>query len=538
MMKKNKKYVLITFLLSFLFIIHPSLAVGDSPLPQIAAGNYHTVAIKSDNSLWAWGINSNGQLGDGSGISRFSPVQIATGVPWVSVAAGSDHTIALKSDGTLWTWGNNNYGQLGDGTTVNKFAPVQVGTDTTWIAVAAGNNHSFAIKANGTLWAWGDNYTGQLGDGTTTERHSPVQIGTDTTWASVAAGNGHTVALKSNIESGSTWVSVAAGNSHSFAIKTNGTLWAWGHNMNGQLGDGTTSYRFTPVQIGTDTWSSVSAGSYHTVALKSDGTLWAWGYNGYGQLGDSTTTDKNYPVQIGTDSDWSSAVAGSYHTVALKSDGTLWSWGYNGYGQLGDGSTNDSHYPVYIGDFGLDTGTCHISFSDVPPGHWAEIYISEIACEGIATGYGDGTYRPTNQVNRAQMAIFIIRALYGDDFSYGSTPYFPDVPDTHWAFKYIQRMYEEGIAAGYGDGTYGPLIQVNRAQMAIFIIRALYGDDFSYGSTPYFPDVPDTHWAFKYIQRMNEEGIAAGYGDGTYQPLNVVNRAQMAIFIARGFLDM
>jgi hypothetical protein len=191
---------------------------------------------------------------------------------------------------------------------------------------------------------------------------------------------------------------------------------------------------------------------------------------------------------------------------------------------LGDGSTNDRHYPVYIGDLGSDPGTCHISFSDVPPGHWAEDYISKIACAGIATGYGDGTYRPSIQVNRAQMAIFIIRALYGDDFNYGSTPHFPDVPDNHWAFRYIQRMYEEGIATGYGNGTYRPSKVVNRAQMAIFIIRAFYGDDF--------------HWAFKYIQRMNEEGIATGYGDGTYRPSNVVNRAQMAVFIARAFLNM
>jgi hypothetical protein len=181
-------------------------------------------------------------------------------------------------------------------------------------------------------------------------------------------------------------------------------------------------------------------------------------------------------------------------------------------------------------------GSTQEEFSDVPESHWADDYINTLYYNGVATGYGDGTYRPLTQVNRAQMAIFIIRALYGDNFSYGSTPYFPDVPDTHWAFKYIQRMYEEGIATGYGDGTYGPSIQVNRAQMAIFIIRALYGDDFSYGSTPYFPDVPDTHWAFKYIQKMNEEGIATGYGDGTYRPSNVVNRAQMAIFITRGFL--
>jgi hypothetical protein len=179
-----------------------------------------------------------------------------------------------------------------------------------------------------------------------------------------------------------------------------------------------------------------------------------------------------------------------------------------------------------------------IIFNYVPRDHWAYDYIYAIACAGITTGYGDGTYRPTNQVNRAQMAIFIIRAFYGDDFSYGSAPYFPDVLDTHWAFKYIQRMYEEGIATGYGDGTYKPLRSVNRAQMAILIIRALHGEDFEYSATPHFPDVPADHWAFKYIQKMYEYGISTGYSDGTYKPSRIVNRAQMAVFIARGFLGM
>jgi predicted DNA-binding antitoxin AbrB/MazE fold protein len=180
----------------------------------------------------------------------------------------------------------------------------------------------------------------------------------------------------------------------------------------------------------------------------------------------------------------------------------------------------------------------YISFTDVLPGFWAHEYISAIACAGISTGYDDGTYKPLREVNRAQMAIFIIRALYSDDFIYSSTPYFPDVPSGHWAFKYIQKMYEEGISTGYDDGTYKPLREVNRAQMAIFIIRALYRDDFSYSSIPYFPDVPSGHWAFKYIQKMYEEGIATGYDDGTYKPLREVNRAQMAIIIARGFLGM
>jgi hypothetical protein len=188
----------------------------------------------------------------------------------------------------------------------------------------------------------------------------------------------------------------------------------------------------------------------------------------------------------------------------------------------------------YIWVFGQDAGNtydlwwddlCLMSFSDVPYEHWAWSYIRAIACAGISTGYDDGTYKPLREVNRAQMAIFIIRALYGDDFIYSSIPYFPDVPSGHWAFKYIQKMYEEGISTGYDDGTYKSLREVNRAQMAVFIIRALYGDDFSYSSTPYFPDVPSGHWAFKYIQKMYEAGIATGFSDGTYKPLRTINRA-------------
>jgi PKD repeat protein len=180
------------------------------------------------------------------------------------------------------------------------------------------------------------------------------------------------------------------------------------------------------------------------------------------------------------------------------------------------------------------TFECTISFTDLPV--WAEEYILAVACEGIMDGYDDGTFQPYDKVTRADMAEFIIRGVYGDDFIYSSTPYFPDVPETHPAFKYIQKMYEEGIATGYDDGTYKPSRKVNRAQMSIFIIRALYGDDFSYSSTPYFPDVPETHPVFKYTQKMYEEGIATGYDDGSYKPLKKVNRAQMAVFLARAFL--
>jgi len=183
-------------------------------------------------------------------------------------------------------------------------------------------------------------------------------------------------------------------------------------------------------------------------------------------------------------------------------------------------------------------GPCTVTFNDVPAGFWAEIYIKGIYCAGITTGYADGTYRPSQNVTRAQMAAFIIRAKFGEIFPYSSTPHFIDVPIDHWAFKYIQKMYEEGITTGYPDGTYRPSLNVSRAQMATFIIRALFGDFFNYTLTAYFSDVADTHWAFKYVQKMYDEGITTGYADGTYRPSQDISRAQMATFIAKAFLGM
>jgi len=179
-----------------------------------------------------------------------------------------------------------------------------------------------------------------------------------------------------------------------------------------------------------------------------------------------------------------------------------------------------------------------ISFIDVLPEFWAYDYIMAIDDADITSGYPDGTYRPTENVSRAQMAAFIIRAEFGEDFSYSPTPHFSDISDTHWAFKYIQKMYDEGITTGYPDGTYRPSENVTRAQMATFIIRALFGDDFDYELSPHFSDIPDTHWAFKYIQKMYDEGITTGYEDGTYRPAQNVSRAQMATFIARALLGM
>jgi len=277
-------------------------STGATNWSAISTGN-HTVALKSDGTIWSWGQNAKGQLGDGTQTHRNTPTQVSTGATnWSVISVGKDHSLSLKSDGTLWAWGYNEYGQLGDGTITNRLTPTQESTGATnWSAIAAGYSHTVALKSDGTLWAWGGNYYDQLGNGTGWAKVSePTQESTGATdWTAIAAGANYTVALKAD-----------------------GTLWAWGDNQYGKLGDGTTTNRTTPTQESTvaTNWTSIAAANGHTVALKSDGTLWAWGGNNwYGQLGDGTQTDSHTPTQESTGAtDWTAIAAGYYHTMALK----------------------------------------------------------------------------------------------------------------------------------------------------------------------------------------------------------------------------
>ena len=301
----------------------------DDGIKAVAAGGYHTVALKNDGTLWSWGYNNCGQLGLSGGSNRNSPVQIGSGTDWSVVAAGYYYTVAIKNNGTLWSWGHNNYGQLGNGTVTDHLTPVQIGSDTDWSVVAAGGDHTVALENNGTLWAWGCNSNGRLGDGTIAHRDSPVKIGSDTDWSAVFAGGGHTIALKAD-----------------------GSLWAWGRNDYGQLGLGDSGSpatdRNSPVQIPGGNWASVSGGNYHTIASKRDGTLWAWGRNDYGQLGLGNKIDQNTPERLGQAADLVSVSGGNEHSTALRRSGILWTWGLNSAGQLGDGTNTNRDKPGLV----------------------------------------------------------------------------------------------------------------------------------------------------------------------------------------------
>ncbi|WP_300564979.1 T9SS type A sorting domain-containing protein [Flavobacterium sp.] len=349
-----------------------------------SSGSTHSLAVLSNGTLWAWGSNASGQLGDGTTTNVALPIQIGTETDWRYVFSGFSSSFAIKTNGTLWVWGSNTNGRLGTGNTTNLSVPTQVGTDTNWLYIDS-KSHTVGVKTDGTLWTWGYNSLGQLGDGTNTNQYAPILIGSG--WSSVTVGANSTNGIKSNgtlwawgqnnygqygnnttaesripiqIGTATDWSKIASGNNpHILATKTNGTLWAWGRNSGGQMGNGTNIDSKIPVQIGSNTnWSVIAAGQSHSIGIQTNGTLWGWGVNGFGSVGDNTTTSRNAPVQIGIETDWSFSSFTGSTSFALKTDGRLLAWGSNSYGEIGDGTTgsaNNRLKPVTI--------TCPIALS-------------------------------------------------------------------------------------------------------------------------------------------------------------------------------
>jgi alpha-tubulin suppressor-like RCC1 family protein len=349
----------------------------------VSAGYRHTMALKSDGTLWAWGNNDSGQLGLGNTTAKDSPTQVEPGSTWKVVSAGWDYTLAIKTDGSLWAWGVNNYGQLGLGAADGNVhaTPTQVAPGTTWKAVSCGMYDTLAIQSNGSLWAWGWNESSNLGLGNQNEVNTPTQVGGLTTWTSVSSGDGYTLAIQSNgslwgcgdnmvgelglgnsdgvdimtaVNPASTWAAAATcgSDSYSLVIKSDGSLWGCGRNDSYELGigsDASNPNTLTAVDPGS-TWKSVSCGDDCTLAVKTDGSLWAWGFTTSGNLGlGHTGQTVTSPTRVGTGHTWTSVSAGYEQTVALKSDGSLWAWGDNFYGDLGLGNWLDKDVPTEVG---------------------------------------------------------------------------------------------------------------------------------------------------------------------------------------------
>jgi hypothetical protein len=403
------------------------------------AGFYYSVAVKSDGTVWAWGDNAYGQLGDGTTIDRSSPVQFAAPGGIVAAAAGSYHSIVLKNDGTILTVGYNDYGQLGDGSKTSRLAPVEIDD---------------LFPTNGVMPAnW-----------------------VSSSWQAV---NGTTFAGPSAIAG----VSVDPAGTHDLSFT-------------GSFRDG--FVKFTVGELGADPY--LHGGTYWSFYV--DDVLRASGY-----------------VEGG----WRGGVFVPAGTHKL-------SWRY----VIDTTGTMNTNLPF------IDSVELPTAFSDVPSNSWAFDYVNALKDAGITTGCGTpGNYCPSTNVTREQMAAFIIRAKEGEPSACTSAP-FADVPTSNAFCKYVKRMLDLNITTGCGGGNYCPSQNVDRQQMAAFIIRAVEGNPVAgyCGSTSPFGDVPANSGFCGHIKRMLELNITTGCGNGNYCPTQTVTRDQMAAFLARAFLGM
>lgn len=383
--------------------------------------------IRSNGTLWSWGVNTNYQLGDGTGVDQSFPVQVGTLTTWSKLSGYEAGMSAIKTDGSLWGWGFNDYGQIGNGNVSQATSPDRVGTLTNWGSIYTTKRNTFSIKTDGTLWGWGANATGQIGNGTTTSYSSPVQVGTLTDWARLNRGSPNYFGT-------------------TFAIKNSGALWAWGGNALGIFGNGTTVSTSSPIQIGTLTnWSRIGTDGKSVLAVKTDGTLWSWGENGLGQLGNGTTTGPtSSPVQVGTLTNWADVGVGARsQVVAIKTDGTLWGWGSE-YSTF-DASTVNRSSPVQLG-----TSSDWAEFCMGTDTQWArktsgEIYAWGMNVSSVATGVVYTNITALSKSNNITWSSF-----ESNNNSNGNGVVGKKTDGTLWAWG------TNGSSGQYGNGTTTP----------------------------------------------------------------------------------
>jgi len=468
----------------------------------------------------AWGYNFSGQCDVPADLPRV-----------IAIAAGGHHSLALTEAGEVIAWGNNRQGQCD--------VPADLPRVT---AIAAGYGHSLALTDTGEVIAWNYNYYGQC--------NVPAEA-------------------KSGV------IAIAAGALHSLALTEAGEVIAWGYSVWGQCD--------VPLEAKSSV-TAIAGGGEHSLALTDTGEVTAWGNNRHGQC------DVPAEAQSGV----LAITGGEYHSLALllpppvtefsgsPTSGTVpltveftdlsagevasWEWDF------GDGSTSTQQNPSHLYETprryavsltagnasGSDTETkaryIVVNFVDVATDNWAYGEIMGCADADIVTGYPDGSYQPDGPVNRAEMAVYISRALAGgDEYVPDPTtdPGFTDVDETHWTYQYIAYAVEQNIVQGYPDGDYRPAAIVARDQMAVYVARALVAPAGEAALAAYvpadprnFPDVLDTgygedgteaHWAYRYVEYCIENGVVQGYEDGLYRPDRDVTRDQMAVYVARAF---
>lgn len=336
----------------------------------------HSIGFDVTAQVHSTGLNVYGHLGNGSTLDATTPSPIAL-ESIIAMAPGGTHTLALTANGMVWAWGNDTYGQVGDGPStfpdINKLSPVHVAGITGAVkALAAGQAHSLALLQDGSIMAWGVNGNGQLGIGNNTQQASPVAVPGVSNAIAIAAGLRTSLALTSDgtvlrwgvhghgfssanlptpVENLTGVVAIAGGHLHFLALRDDGSLWAWGFNDSGQLGNGTTQFSSTPVQVllmNSSPIRAIAAGGHHSLALLDDGSVYAWGSNSRGQLGIGSTTNALEPTLVTELSDIIKISAGGSHSLALQAGGSVYAWGANTYGQLGDGTNEDRTTPANV----------------------------------------------------------------------------------------------------------------------------------------------------------------------------------------------
>lgn len=590
----KKRFLAFVLTLGLCLGLTPSAgAMGDTGYPGwgevVSCGDEYTAAIKADGTLWMWGSNAKGQLGNGGKGNATGrvfkedpcqtvPIKVMDNV--AAVSCGDEHVAALKTDGTLWMWGSNAEGQLGNGGGGNAVDSIDNPCQTVPLkvmdnvaAVSCGDHHTAAVKTDGTLWMWGANSAGQLGnggDGNATNvlgqprQTTPIKVMDNVT--AVSCGSTHTAILKTD---GTLWMcgnncygalgnggdgnasdlftkwqtvpmqvmedvaSVSCGGGTTAAVKIDGTLWTWGENGSGQLGNGGTGdmreifwnrlCQTTPMQV-MDHVASVACGSAHTAILKTDGTLWTCGYNSYGKLGDGMDEElREIPVQVMDHV--SSMACGGNSTAVIKTDGTLLVWGKNDYGQLGNGTLEDHTIPAPVMT-GLvlrrpSPPIAVAGFTDVWEGAYYADAVRWAVNKNITSGTSATTFSPDTTCTTAQILTFLWRANgspapNGSNAAVPAGQYYTDA--ANWAL-------EKGLTDAFNADT-----PATRAATVTYLWK-LAGKPAADAAS--FADVDAGAEYAQAVAWAVKEGITAGTSATTFAPDNTCTRGQIVTFLYR-----